>query len=238
MKQSVAVFLVMAIVAGVGFAGFWFGRSGAPTSQARNEIAVGPTADQNTSTVSGPTNVPTIPEQQKAPPKRLQSTYVPQGDSRAQQEAAATTAPATKDHDQPPKNGRPAAELFAEIETDDVKKSAFPDPIITAHQAMLNETPDPDWSQTAAQQLRDYLAAQLGNRFEYPLVQCGQDLCEIQAASFFGGDSDADERDFQTAENGMPLQPWWTTLQFDQFSTRFSSSKNGRILAIVMVTRK
>ena len=236
MKQTLAVVLVIVVVAIIGFAGFWIGRSGAPAPQARNAIAIAPSGAQSTPSVSDTASAPTAPEQGKVAPKRVQSTYVPQADTSAMQPDA-TTVPADKQTDQS-KNGRPAAELFAEILTDDVKKSAFPDPTIAAHQAMLNETPDPDWSQQAAQQLRDYLASQLGNRFEYPLVQCGQDLCEIQAASFFGGDSVADQYDFQVVENSMPLQPWWTTLQFDQLSGRFSSSKNHRVLAIVMVTRK
>jgi hypothetical protein len=162
MKQGLAVLVVIVVIAAVGFGGFWIGRAGAPTASAGNEIAVSPAVAQSTSSVSAQAALPPIPEQEKIAPKRLQSSYVPQGGTSAQ---ASTATPSDKNSDQPKKNGRPATELIAEIETDD-PKSVFQNPAVAAHQALLNETPDPDWSQIAAQQLRDYLAAQLGNRFE------------------------------------------------------------------------
>ena len=228
MKKSIAILVVLVVVAAIGFAGFWIGRSGSPTGQARNAIAVAPTLTQSTSGVSGPATVATVPGQEKVTPKRLQSTYVPQANTPNQQ-STATEPPANHGNTQLPNPGRPAAELITAIETDD-PKSVFQNPAVAAHQAMLSEAPDPDWSQMAAQQLRDYLAAQLGNRFEYPLVQCGQDICEIQAASFVGGNSDADLRDFQDVDYNMQQQPWWTTLQFDQLSFQVQASKNGRHL--------
>lgn len=237
MKKNAAVFLVFAIVIALGFAGYWIGRTGSPVAQSKSPMAA-PSVTQSKISAPSPAASPiaSVPEPDKRSPKILQSTYVPQGGSSDQQSAAAP-APPSKNGDPPSRNGKPAAELIAAIENDDTK-SAFPNPAIAAHQALLNEQSDPDWSQQAEQQLRDFLSAQLGNRFEYPLVQCGTDICEIQAASFVDGDSAADLRDFQRADSDMQLQPWWTTLQFDELTFQVQSSKNGRHLIIVFITRK
>jgi hypothetical protein len=166
--------------------------------------------------------------------KHLQSTYVPQA---AASVPSSTSSTASQQNDPPKAPQKSAADIIAALEADD-HKSAFPNPSIAPHQAMLNETPDPNWSQAAAQQLRDYLAEQLGNRFEYPLVQCGQDICEIQAATLPGSDRHVDVHDFQVADENMSQQSWWTSLQFDELTFQVDSEDDGRDVMIVFITRK
>ena len=136
----------------------------------------------------------------------------------------------------PPNNGKPASELIAAIENEE-GKSAFPNPAIAEHQTVTSETPDANWSQTAAPQLADYFESALGSRFEFPLVQCGHDICELQAASFVAGDSAIDMHDFQQVYHDMREQPWWTALELDEQTLEVQSSKNGRNLFICFITR-
>jgi hypothetical protein len=233
-KQRIAAVLVLLLVAGVSFAGFWIGRTGVPMAQPKSETASVPTVVQSSSSASNPQPGTVAADTERATPKRVQSTYVPQAAS-SQPDSAATSA--QHQSTQPKSPQKPAADIIAALETDD-HKSAFANPSIAPHQAVMSETPDPDWSQAAAQQLRDYLAAQLGNRFEYPLVQCGQDICEIQAATMLGSDSHADVRDFQLSDENMRLQPWWLTLQFDELTFQVDSVDDGRDVMIVFITRK
>jgi hypothetical protein len=175
------------------------------------------------------------PERRAAIRERMQSTYVPQA---ASSQPTAPTAPSANDQsDRQTTPKKSAAEIISALESDD-HKSAFPNPSIAPHQVLLNETPDPDWSQAAAQQLRDYLAAELGNRFEYPLVQCGQDICEIQAATLPGSNRGVDVHDFQVSDENMHLQPWWSTLQFDELTFQVDSADDGIDVMIVFITRK
>jgi len=144
---------------------------------------------------------------------------------------AAANDPPT--NEQPP---RPAAEVLAEMVTDD-GSTAFPNPSAVAHQTLTSQSPDPDWSEEAAQQLRAYLTSQLDTRFEYPLIECGQSICEIQAASMRGGSLEDDVRDFQTVFNQMHAQPWWDQLQFDE-QTLSVQSKPKRAFFVGFITRK
>ena len=142
-------------------------------------------------------------------------------------------------NDPPPSNeppSRPAAEVLAEIVTDD-GSTAFPNPSAAAHQTLTSQSPDPDWSEEAAQQLRAYLTSQLGTRFEYPLIECGQSICEIQAASMHGGSLEDDGRDFQTVFSRMHAQPWWGRLQFDE-QTLSVRSKPKRAFFVGFITRQ
>ncbi len=234
MKQSIAVFVVLIVVAGVGFGGYWIGRNDAPVLESKVEHVVPPTVTLTNPAVPDQLPGASVPDAAPVPPKRVQSTYVPKGTS-AQPASAAPQSDGQIDKQKIPRKS--AAEFIAALEADD-HKSAFPNPSIAPHQAMLNETPDPNWSQAAAQQLRDYLAEQLGNRFEYPLVQCGQDICEIQAATLPGSDRHVDVHDFQVADENMSLQPWWTSLEFDELTFQVDSEDDGRDVMIVFVTRK
>ena len=169
----------------------------------------------------------------------MQSTYVPPAASKSEStdsKPAPAVAQVMHTASLPANNGRPAAEFIAEFENDD-HKSAFPNPATALHQAVQSETPDQDWSQMAAQQLSDYLTATLGSRFEFPLIQCGQDICEIQAASFVTGNHSDDERDFQRVFAAMSQQSWWAAFQFDEQTLEVTGTKNGRVVFVGFVTR-
>ena len=84
---------------------------------------------------------------------------------------------------------------------------------------------------------RDYLAEQLGTRFEFPAVDCQADICEIQAAGYENGNLNADIHNFQMIVNAMHQQPWWNALGFDE-QTLSTTEKQGRPLFIVYITRK
>ena len=61
MKQTLAAVVVIVVVAAIGFAGFWIGRTGAPPLLTRNEIAIAPAVAQSTSSLSDPAASPTTP---------------------------------------------------------------------------------------------------------------------------------------------------------------------------------
>ena len=233
MKEKIIVLLVILIVACVGFGGYWLGRSNQPMVHVNNEpLLATPVVNRETPQAS---DADSKTEAARVVAKRFQSTYVPQTAASA---PASTASTATHQIDQPKVPQKSAADIIAALEADD-HKSAFPNPSIAPHQAMLSETPDPNWSQAATQQLKDYLAAQLGNRFEYPLVQCGQDICEIDAATLLGSDTNADVLDFQASDENMRLQPWWATLQFDELTFQVDTvDGDGRDVMIVFITRK
>jgi hypothetical protein len=178
---------------------------------------------------------PSPPLAQKVTPNEI--TGAPSEKASASPSALKPPLPAANDppqsNEQPP---RPAAEVLAEMVTDD-GSTAFPNPSAEPHQTLTSQSPDPDWSERAAQQLRDYLTSQLGTRFEYPLIECGQNICEIQAASLRGGSLEDDERDFQTVFYQMHAQPWWDQLQFDETTLRVQS-KPKRAFFVCFITRK
>jgi hypothetical protein len=156
--------------------------------------------------------------------------------------SASTSAPKTPQldaSDSPQPNElppRPAAEVLAEMVADD-GSTAFPNPSAEPHQTLTSQSPDPDWSEQAAQQLRDYFTTQLGTRFEFPMIACGQNICEIQAASLRDGSVENDVRDFQTVFYQMHAQPWWDQLQFDETTLRVQS-KPKRAFFVCFITRK
>lgn len=132
---------------------------------------------------------------------------------------------------------RSAGELFVPFIADDPKQVFLP---ATAqyHSALQGETQDPEWGPAAADALRGYIAAQFGDRFEIPYVDCRQDLCELQVAGRIGADLPSDVRDIQNAMSRMQQQPWWSTLQFDQESGTVGSSQDGRMLLLWFFSRK
>jgi len=129
-----------------------------------------------------------------------------------------------------------ASELLAKF-IENSKDSVFQTPQSQGHAAMLAEEPDPQWSPVASGQLHDYLTQQLGDRFEFPVIECQTDICEIQAAGYANGNLDSDMRDFQMIVNNMHRQPWWNELGFDE-QTLSTTQKQARPLFIVYVTRK
>ena len=69
------------------------------------------------------------------------------------------------------------------------------------------------------------------------MIECGQSICEIQAASMRRGSLEDDVRDFQTVFNQMHAQPWWGQLQFDE-QTLSVQSKPKRAFFVGFITRK
>ena len=132
---------------------------------------------------------------------------------------------------------KPAAELFRPFVEDDPKKVFLP-PTVQFHAAVQSEPVDPQWSPLAADALSNYVSSQYGERFEMPLVDCRQDLCEIQIAGRIGGDSQADMRDIQQTMSLIKQQPWWTTLQFDQETGVVTMSSDGRVLLLWFFSRE
>ena len=94
------------------------------------------------------------------------------------------------------------------------------------HQAFQRKHADDLWSSAATDQLRRYLEEGLGTRFEFPELECRQDLCEIQAATVNRASND-DAADFQHVINSMPQQPWWQTLGFGAPTISLKSGSDG-----------
>ena len=244
-----ASYLLVALIALVG--GYHWAHYGAqPTSStdpaSAAQTAKGPTVTGPGVALTGdqgkPSSVP-VQMAHKSPSPPSVSNVTPSENAAGPSERASASASALKpplaaandppSNEQPP---RPAAEVLAEMVTDD-GATAFPNPSAVAHQTLTSQSPDPDWSVEAAQQLRAYLTSQLDTRFEYPLIECGQSICEIQAASMRGGSLEDDVRDFQTVFNQMHAQPWWDQLQFDE-QTLSVQSKPKRAFFVGFITRK
>jgi hypothetical protein len=133
----------------------------------------------------------------------------------------------------------PAAKLLADA-IDEQRKSIWISPTTQGHDAVQAEAVDPDWSLQTNQQLRDYLSDQFGNRFEVPVVDCRENICELQAAGQLGGALDLDTADFQRAIMAMRDQPWWKAIGLDMttINVEVTSSPDGRPLFIVYIIRK
>lgn len=141
-----------------------------------------------------------------------------------------------QDSGAPPSPPKPASQLLANF-IERLGHSAFQSPITQGHTAMLAEQPDPSWSPAASNQLNQYLSQQLGDRFEFPVVQCQSNICEIQAAGFPGVSGDPAASAFQEVVGKMHQQPWWSDLGFDE-QILSVTDEEGRMLFIVYVTRK
>ena len=129
------------------------------------------------------------------------------------------------------------AEILAPFIEDNPAEVFLPDSVRN-HAAVQSETVDPDWGPTASHAMRDYLESQLGDRFDIPVVDCRQDLCELEATGRLGGNSSDDVRDFERALNEMKQQPWWSTFQFDQNTGLAAVSADGRAIIVHFYSRK
>jgi hypothetical protein len=141
---------------------------------------------------------------------------------------------AALDSSAPPKS---AEELLSAFVTDDPTEVFLPESV-RIHAAVQSEPVDPEWGPAASQAMRDYLVAQFGDRFEIPVADCRQDLCELEAASRLGGNASQDMHDFEDAIRLMKQQPWWVTLQFDQQTAIVGGAPDGRALFIYFFSRK
>jgi hypothetical protein len=130
-----------------------------------------------------------------------------------------------------------AEEVLSVFVTDDPTQVFLPESVRN-HAAVQSENVDPDWGPQASQALRDYLVAQFGDRFDIPVADCRQDLCELEAASRLSTNTSQDMHDFEDAIQRMKQQPWWTTLQFDQETGIAGRSPDGRGLFIYFFSRK
>jgi hypothetical protein len=132
---------------------------------------------------------------------------------------------------------KPAAELFSGFVEDDPRNVFLPSSV-QYHAAVQSEPVDPAWGPEAADALRKFIAAQYGDRFELPLVDCRQDLCELRVAGRVGGDQLADMQDFQQLVERMKQEPWWSALEFDQQTGMIGTAPDGRALLLYFFSRK
>jgi len=130
-----------------------------------------------------------------------------------------------------------AADLFGPFVGDDPSQ-VFAPASATYHAAVQGENVDPDWGPAAGDALRQYIRGLFGDRFEIPMADCRQDLCELQIANRPGGDSEADIRDLTDAMGKLTQQPWWNALGFDQQSGMTSYVADGRVIALWFFSRR
>jgi len=212
------------------------------------EMAAGP---RRSAMVRAETSAPTDPATRKGgaantiPSRNL----TPSPPTRPSNESSAKTTPETpgKSADasragatpSPPATPvvMPAAELFSGFVEDDPRNVFLPSSV-QYHAAVQSEAVDPAWGPAAAEALRTFVAAQYGNRFELPLVDCRQDLCELRVAGQVGGDQLADMQDFQQLVGQMKEEPWWSALEFDQQTGMIGTAPDGRALLLYFFSRK
>ena len=195
----------------------------APTDSATRKTGAANTI-RSTNLPPSPTTPPSHDQTGKAPPGTVGKT----GDSSpidASPAAAATPVVV------------PAAELFSGFVDDDPHNVFLPSSV-QYHAAVQSETVDPAWGPAAAEALRNFVATQYGNRFELPLVDCRQDLCELRVAGQVGGDQLADMQDFQQLVERMKQEPWWSALEFDQQTGMIGTAPDGRALLLYFFSRK
>jgi hypothetical protein len=144
-------------------------------------------------------------------------------------------APASEG-EQAPAQPKSAAELFTPFIEDDPSQ-VFPPSTVHYHAAFQSETADPDWGPSTAAALRNYLISKFGDRFEIPLVDCRQDLCELQVAGRPGSGSAADMNDVQQMMLLLKQSALWSQLQLDQETSIIGSSPDGRALWLSFISR-
>lgn len=146
----------------------------------------------------------------------------------------ATTAP-TAPHEKNPDAGRPAAELTANMIAN-VGDAVMGRPLVAPHETLQAESKDENWSPQAQQELQDYFSGNLGTRFEFPVIDCRLDLCELQAATTTA-EATTDVEDFNTLLRQLHDQAWWSTLQFDNQNCAFGAAGDRRGLIVCFFTR-
>jgi len=150
---------------------------------------------------------------------------------------AATSPPDTTPSMPTVPDVKPAAELFSGFVDDDPRNVFLPSSV-QYHAGVQSESVDPAWGPAAADALRNFVATQYGNRYELPLVDCRQDLCELRVAGQVGGDQLADMQDFQQLVERMKQEPWWSALEFDQQTGMIGTAPDGRALLLYFFSRK
>ena len=130
---------------------------------------------------------------------------------------------------------RPASELIEDMIAS-MGDPVMGKPLLAPHQALQTEAKDEPWSTDAETSLRNSLEGTLGTRFEYPSINCGSDLCEIQAATL-GNEGQFDNEDFQTALGAMGKEAWWSTMQLGHPTCAYKGAGDGRELVVCFVTR-
>lgn len=131
---------------------------------------------------------------------------------------------------------RPASELIDEM-IHSAGDAVMGNPLLAPHQQLQEEAKDDPWSTLATGSIRDNLQSNLGSNFEFPAVECGTDICEIQAATI-NPVSGFSSGEFQDTLRTMGQEPWWSTMQLGHPSCTYSGSKNGRALIVCFVARE
>jgi hypothetical protein len=233
MKQTLAVVVVVLVVAAVGFAGFWIGRSGAPPAPTRHQGAVAPALAQSASSVTDPAALSTAPALKKAARSiRTQvfnssspSTQVMQKMDAATKDRTRTSPTATAANTNTDALMKTPQELLSRF-TDDDPSQVFQPDTVRYHEAVQAEPVDPEWGPEAQADLQAFFSAEFAQNDAYVAAECGTDLCELDIVA------DAnDSPPFYKALRVMKQQPWWTALQFDQESGAVSFDKGRTVIA-------
>ena len=240
MKKSVAVLLVFAIVVGIGFAGFWLGRSSLPTQS--------PTTARSTASDSAQTTSPAVPNATKelvaksSTPIRtgVANTPAPRPTSGDYQNAVPARVVQANSPSTPNLNAAMQAEIsaqFALLETDDPAQP-IQSPNVAAHQLVVRQAPDPDWSPEVNQALSDRLKNDIGNQIDLSSIDCRMDICEVQASGFMGGDQAADMKAFQKEIFDLERQGWFKQQGLQEAGVSVSGvDGGGPAVFLVFLTR-
>ena len=239
MKNSIAVVLVFAVVAAVGFAGFWFGRSSQPAHQQTGVAssttgeseAVAPATPPATSGIKGSaTTSSKIASDSSATRQNGGDHQNTVHASAVQAQLVSTSAPSAELH------ARIAAR-FDELDSDNPKR-AIQSPNVAAHQLVLTQPVDPTWSPVVDQAIADRLSDDLGNQFNIESIECKTDICELRAYGYLP-DSQQGPDNFQQEMYNLQGQGWFGQygLQFENFLIS-GVDGGGPSVFIVYLTRK
>lgn len=124
---------------------------------------------------------------------------------------------------------------FEELDSEN-PDSAFQSPNVAAHQLVLTQAEDPDWSPVVDQALADRLNADLGGQFNVASIDCRTDICELRVSGYTPMDA---EDNFQKDIYELQHQGWFNTYGLHLENFMMSGVGNGGpSLFIVYLTRK
>lgn len=240
MKPTLAVVVVIFLVATVGFAGFWIGRSGAPPALVGNEIAVSPSVAQSASTVSTPAAIPIAPAPDlKRAARSIRAAVI--GSTARSTQAIPRTDASAKDHaGNAASSGSDTASGQAPVKTpqqllsrftDDDPTQVFQPEAVRYHSAVQAEPVDPDWGAEAQAALQNFFSSELAQYNAYVVADCRTDLCELQIVA-----DGTDSKTFYNALKAFKQQGLWNALQFDQDSGAITYD-GGRTVLVYFFSR-
>ena len=134
-----------------------------------------------------------------------------------------------------------AAELLADMiadvpESEKLKPAFVPSLAKQMHKSFSGDPRDDAWASHAEDRLKQYFGEVVGalaGQFEFLLVECHTNLCEIQTASRFLDQGDKDADYWNKIIYGMKQEAWWAECEFREPAMQMQIAPDGRRILFV-----